>query len=441
MQERHHFNIDDLDGYQFEELIAKIMKKKGYENIRVTSKSKDMGKDIVMDSSDGERILVECKHQKFVGRPVIQKLQGAINFEETRNPEKEVKGKVITSGGFSKEAKDYNKQIGNDITLIDGKKLKELCKKLNIFILNGKVQIIVNKSFKNFKEKEVKDSISKNYSKIYWSKVSNPLISSKLEFIPVCFLKYGVDFETYTSVGCIDKYSNSGELIIDGITGEDVDENLVEFYFKWGMDLEEIDKKYFKNKRPYEFTENDIEDYAIRSIIEENTHEVSYTGRNNVVYHKICIPKKRDIDIKKFTPTYLPFWTNKIKIIKMNYNQNFYVKGKRQHFMEDELKKCKICGWKRGDYDDLSLCPECGRIVCDSHVKIDYLDKETPICTVHAKSLKLFIQNKYFATNKNKKEYREWWTSRTFFQKLWEDKIAFWSALLLLFILIILLIS
>lgn len=440
MEDNNPFNIDDLDGYQFEELVAKIMKKKGYENIRVTSKSKDMGKDIVMENSEGKRILVECKHQKFVGRPVIQKLQGAINFEETRNPDQEVEGMVVTSGGFSKEAKDYNKQIGNDIELIDGKKLKEICKKLDIFILNGKVQIITNKSFKNIEEKEIKDSITKKYLKIYWSKGSNPIITSKLEFIPACFLKYGLNFETSTSIGCIDRYSNSGEIIIDGITGEDIDKDVAEFYSAGNMELEEMNRVNFRKKNPYEFTENDIEEYAIQSITEEHTHNVSYTGNNNVTYTKKCMPKKRDIDIKEFVPAYLPFWQNKIKIIKMNYNQNLYMKGKRQHLVKDELKKCKICGMEE-NYEDLSLCPECGRIVCNNHVKIDYLDKETPICTLHAKPLKLFIQNKYFATNKNKKEYHEWWYSRNFFQKLWEDKIAFWLSVAGAFIVCISLIS
>ena len=144
--------IDNLDGYQFEELVAKIMKKKGYENIRVTAKSRDAGKDIIMTGEEGEIILVECKHQKFVGRPIIQKLQGAMNHEEGQHKDKEVRGMVVTSGTFSQEAIDYNKEIGQEIELIDGKKLKSLCKELDITILNGKVQIITNKSFKNISE-------------------------------------------------------------------------------------------------------------------------------------------------------------------------------------------------------------------------------------------------------------------------------------------------
>jgi len=417
--------LDSLDGYQFEELIAKIMKKKGYENIRVTPKSKDGGKDIVMENPEGDIILVECKHQNFVGRPVIQKLQGAMNHEEEKHSEKEVKGIIVTSGSFSKEAIDYNKEIGQDIELIDGKKLRILCKELNVVILNGKVQILTNKSFRDINEKESKDLAQKGYSKIYWGKKHTPTIKANLEFNPACFIKYNVDFDTHTSVGCIDNYSDSGEIIIDGITGKDLDEDATEFFFSGRIDTEEIKDSNEQKKTPFEFTENDIEEHAINHIMGEHTHEVSYTGNNNVSYSKTCIPKRRDIDIKQFFPVYLPIWTNEIEIMKQKYKQEFYVKGNNQFYIEDDLKKCKICEREKDDYRDMSICPECGRVVCHSHVKIDYLDKETPICEIHAKPLQLWIQNKYFAKKENLKEYKEWWESQNFFQKLYEDKIAF----------------
>ena len=50
--------IEGLDGYQFEELIAKIMKKKGYKNIVVTPKSRDQGRDIIMQDSNRETVLI-----------------------------------------------------------------------------------------------------------------------------------------------------------------------------------------------------------------------------------------------------------------------------------------------------------------------------------------------------------------------------------------------
>ena len=73
----------------------------------------------------------------------------------------------------------------------------------------------------------------------------------------------------------------------------------------------------------------------------------------------------------------------------------------------------------------MSICPECGRIVCNSHVKIDYLDKETPICEIHAKPFKPWIEEKYFAKKETLQEYKKMWESKSFMEKIWEDKVAF----------------
>lgn len=419
------FVLDGLDGYQFEELVAKIMKKKGYEKIKVTSKSRDGGKDITMENFEGDIILVECKHQSFVGRPIIQKLQGAMNHEETQYKDKNVKGIVVTSGNFSQEAIDYNKEIGQEIELIDGKKLKELCRELNLVILNGKVQILTNKSFKDILEKEVKELTAKEFLKIYGSKSHTISMKPQKNFLPSVFIKYKINFNTHTSVGCVDSYSNSGDMVIDGSTGKILDKGVINFFFSGKMETEEIKEKDENKKISFEFTENDVEDHALEIITEEHTHNVFYRGNNNVSYSKSCIPKKRDIDIKQFLPLYLPLWTNDLKIMNMNYKQKFYNKGNARFYLLDELKKCKICGREEEHSEDLSICPECGRIVCSKDRKIDYLDKETPICDIHAKPFKLWLQTKYFANRENLAKYKELWKSKNLFQKLYEDKIAF----------------
>jgi len=406
--------LDGLDGYQFEELIAKIMKKRGYGEIEVTQKSHDVGKDIIMRGPNDEIVLVECKHQNFVGRPIIQKLQGAMNHEEGKNPGKEVKGIIVTSGSFSKEARDYKKEINQDIKLIDGKKLKNLCEELQIVILNGKIQILINKSFRNILENDSKDLTLRGYSKIYWHKEHKPFVKTELKFAPACYIKYNVNFNTYTSIGCVDSYSDSSTITLDGRTGKNLDINATNFFFSGKIETEEIKEKDGVNKVPFEFTENDIEEHAINLIIDDHTHNVNYTGNNNVTYTKSCVPKRRDIDIKQFLPIYLPIWTNDINIMKMNYKQKLGVKGSSSYYIDDELKKCKICESRQNEYEEMSICPECARIICQSHVKIDYLDKKTPICTIHVKPLKLWLQRKYFSKKENLKEYKEWWESRNF---------------------------
>ena len=425
-----NYNIDGLDGYKFEELVAKIMKKEGYENIINTPGSKDFGKDLIMTGKNGDLVVVECKHQNFVGRPVIQKLQGAMKHEEAKGINEKIRGMVVTSGIFSKEAINYVKEIDEPIELIDGVKLKNFCKKLDIIILNGKVQIINNMSFKNISKEDSKNFSEKDYLKIYGSNLLKISTKPRLTFVPSSYVKYNVAFDTHTSIGCIDNYEGDGEMLIDGTSGEELNGEITSFYTSGRNDFEEIKISDVDNKILYDLTENDIEEYALDNIIKEHTHEVRYLGRNNVSYVKKCIPKKRDIQINKFMPVYLPLWKNNIQLKDINYNQHFYIKGNNKFIVFDELKNCKICNTNGGEYHFMSVCPECGRIVCRAHVKIDYLDNKTPICTIHAKHFKLWLQKKYFASKDNLNEYKSIWSKMNFFRKLYEDKIVFISLIL-----------
>lgn len=422
--DKESLDIGTLDGYQFEDLVTKILKKRGYRELRSAPRSGDLGKDIIMTGPAGEVIIVECKHQHFVGRPIVQKLQGAMSHERTLHINKPIKGIIVTSGKFSDEAIEYRKQIQEEIELIDGKGLKELCKQLDIHILNGKVQIITNKCFKYINEIRAKKISFDAYSKIYGHERNKISVKAIPEFIPVCYLAHQINFDTYTSIGRVDRYSAKDRLILEGETGHDVDEKLADFFFSKDFVDTEIEKKYTRNKIPFEFTENDIEEQVLGRIIKAHAHSVHYRGANNVTYTKSCIPKKSDIDLTQFVSIYLPVWKNRAKIQQMEYAQNFYSKEESVLFVKDEFKICKICERSEDKYEEMSVCPECGRIVCNTHVKIDYLDKTTPICTIHAQSFKLFLQNKYFATKENRSKYKEVWESMNFFKKIYEDKIV-----------------
>jgi restriction system protein len=430
------FVIDKLDGYQFEELIARIMKKNGYENIRITPKSRDLGKDIIMDGPSGAIIVVECKHQKFVGRPVVQKLQGALSHEKQHNPTRSVQGMVVTSGAFSQEAIEYTQTISEKIRLIDGRALRELCKNLDILILNGKVQIIHNKSFRNISEDEAKDCSLKCFSQTYGAEKYIPSIDSKLNFRPSLYVTYSVNFTTSTSIGCIDKYSASGDLATHGITGKTLNDEVKKFFFSNNLDSENIKPSDADKKSPYEFTQNDLEEHALNYIIKQHTHKVKYSGKNSVTYYKTCTPKNQDIYLQLFLPVYLPLWTNSLKVMQFEYTQKFYAKGDKRLFIQDELKDCKICNKNRPNYNEMNVCSECARIVCKKHIKIDYLDKKTPICTIHAKPLRLFIQKKYFASENTLSEYRQSWKAMKVYKKVYEDKIVLFS-LISFFVLLI----
>ncbi|HII78848.1 MAG TPA: restriction endonuclease, partial [Methanosarcina sp.] len=58
--------LENLNGFEFEELVADIFRKKGFKNVIVTQRTNDGGKDITMDevtySGEVIKVVVECKH-------------------------------------------------------------------------------------------------------------------------------------------------------------------------------------------------------------------------------------------------------------------------------------------------------------------------------------------------------------------------------------------
>jgi hypothetical protein len=153
------------------------------------------------------------------------------------------------------------------------------------------------------------------------------------------------------------------------VSGNPIVSDLSSFFFSSRVVLDRIEETKSKNKILFEFTENDIEDYAFNYLIKLHTHHVSYIGNNRVTYTKSCIPNKRDIDIQQFLPIYLPFWRNIIRVSKQNYKQEFYVNGDKQFFINDEFKICKICKRQEEEYEKMSICPECSRIVCKKRIQ------------------------------------------------------------------------
>lgn len=116
--------IDGKDA--FEVYCGNLLKTMGYNNVQVTELVGDGGKDIIA-YKDGEKYYIECKlwdwtiENNSVGRPVAQKLVGAMVKDKVKN------GIIITTSYFTNEAIEYAKNIP-DITLelIDGDKLVKL---------------------------------------------------------------------------------------------------------------------------------------------------------------------------------------------------------------------------------------------------------------------------------------------------------------------------
>ena len=110
--------LQGIDPIKFEHLIKYVLEVMGYENVTVTSPSKDKGVDLVAEIEVGiirVREVFQVKRQQAnVGRAVLDGLRGSMHRFRA------VRATIITTGGFSKDAKQAAFEKGaTPVTLID----------------------------------------------------------------------------------------------------------------------------------------------------------------------------------------------------------------------------------------------------------------------------------------------------------------------------------
>jgi len=147
--------LDDLSGFEFEDVIEDVFRNLGYENVRQATKTADEGRDILMEEVvDGIRraVVVECKHTDSVGRPVVQKLHSAIATFEFDGPKR---GMVVTTGRFTGPAQEYADRLKqNDdpyqIELTDGQDLRRIADEIGLDLYNGRIEILCDETLRPY---------------------------------------------------------------------------------------------------------------------------------------------------------------------------------------------------------------------------------------------------------------------------------------------------
>jgi Restriction endonuclease len=109
-------SLDSLSGSDFEGYLVKILKEKGFEDVRGTAMTGDQGADLIA-KKDGKTVVIQAKRWRApVGNKAVQEVVGAINFYGADE------GWVITSGTFTPFAKALAQK--NRVRLIDGYALR-----------------------------------------------------------------------------------------------------------------------------------------------------------------------------------------------------------------------------------------------------------------------------------------------------------------------------
>lgn len=115
---RKTIDLSLLTPRAFEEFTAKLYDALGYD-AELMPLTGDEGRDVIARSPT-QWVVIECKHSLggTVGRPVIQKLHSALMTLKAPIGMNR-RGAVVTSGGFSRAAKEYVAAEGLPIDLID----------------------------------------------------------------------------------------------------------------------------------------------------------------------------------------------------------------------------------------------------------------------------------------------------------------------------------
>lgn len=222
--------LDTLDGFGFQDCCARIFKKLGFCDIQILT-TNDKGRDIIMKSSDGKKIIVECKHQpsSSIGRPIVQKLHSAVISDNA------YKGILVTSGKFSKEAIEHAKIISTktEIELVDLPKLIAFANRANIRISfrGNSLQIFsFSVSDKNILAAKLGDTLSNIQSVPNKTRNMIEVIPNNLELKATYLIKYDVNQQFSTSVGVIRDLDEKNQFVmIDAETGNVIDHDLTKF--------------------------------------------------------------------------------------------------------------------------------------------------------------------------------------------------------------------
>lgn len=214
--------LDDLSGFEFEDVMEDVFRKLGYQNVRQSEKTGDEGRDILMEERlNGQRrgIVVECKHTDRVGRPVVQKLHSAVTTYDFPGPKR---GIIVTTGSFTDQAREYTHKMkkrgdGTEIQLIDGSELREMAEDVGLDLYNGRIEIICDQTLRPIDpaggvNKPVRDAFQDiaNFDARTLSTVD-----STVRFEPVVSVDARTNATFETSVGVIHRVDERDSLLLD----------------------------------------------------------------------------------------------------------------------------------------------------------------------------------------------------------------------------------
>ncbi|TKX73079.1 restriction endonuclease [Halorubrum sp. GN11_10-6_MGM] len=426
--------LDDLSGFEFEDVMEDVFRTLGYENVRQAERTADEGRDVLMEEVvDGTRraVVVECKHTGTVGRPVVQKLHSAIATFEFDGPKR---GIVATTGRFTGPAVEYAERLERNgdpypIELIDGEDLREIADEVGLDLYNGRIEILCDETLRpHDPATSVAAPVAEAFRDIDNIEAADlPAPHSQVTFRPVVAVTADTNAVFETSVGVVHRVNDRSRFAVHADRGRpqtvsgDVSTLVLEnLHATVELDAEAFGKRYDAvEERRFGQTQTEYKDWAVDRLREQHTTTVSYTGDNNVTYTKTCEPKRSDVSVQSVEPVYVPQVRHTIDLGEYTYPYEYFAAGPSRVTSEDGIHRCVHCGTDGGD-TTYTYCANCGSVNCGSHIETGRLE-EAPVCTGCAVTERFAFKTKYFYDEANRDAFREEYDAMPFYEKAMEN--------------------
>lgn len=438
--------LDDLSGFEFEDLMEDVFRELGYENVRQADRTADEGRDIMMEEVvDGTRraIVVECKHTATVGRPVLQKLHSAVATFDYDGPKR---GMVATTGRFTNPAREYAQALRrtNDpypIELLDGTDLRSISDEIGLDLYNGRIEILCEETLRPH------DSTNPLSAPLWetFQDIENidrsdlPEPHTAVTFRPVVAVTADTNAVFETSVGVIHRINDRSRVVVHAEPGRPsvADSDVASLVFQNHHATVRLEDDSFTSTfddvetRRFGKTQTEYKNWTLEQLQDYHRTTVHYTGDNNVSYSKTCEPNRSDISIQSIEPVYLPEVRQEVTLKQYDYPYEYFAAGPSRVTAEDGIHRCVQCGTSSAG-ETYTYCANCGSISCERHTKTERLEGE-PICTGCAVTETFLFSTKYFYDEANLEAFREEYAEMPIHEKAMENPQLVAGATLILF--------
>ena len=447
--------LDDLSGFEFEELMVEVFRHQGYRDVRQAVRTADEGRDVTMidDGGPGEPVgvVVECKHTATVGRPVVQKLHSAVTTHDYDGP---VRGMVATTGRFTSPAEEYAERVSAapddiDIDLLDGRELREIGESIGMDLYSGRIEVLCEETLPPPTDVETvveeRSAAAARVENLARDDLPEP--AATLSFAPSLLVETEVDATFETTVGVIHSVFERERLAVSadregpsllngGISRLIADDSSprVPLPEPDGENREDgsvgVDPRYADVEiRRFGRTESEYVDWVVDRQRDRHERTVRYTGDNNVTYTKTCTPRSADVRVLDVDPVYLPHATTTTELGEYEYEHGFVTNGDERLILRNEFDACVHCGsggdgGSGGDAGSgdatITYCSNCGSLNCDDHVREERLVGE-PVCTGCSVTDTFFFATKHFYDEANREAFAAEYAELPFYRKPLEN--------------------